>query len=44
MALRFLSKTGVMSSRTFGLKSHCSGWCGSKKNTGGAPSGSPGAS
>ena len=26
-----------MSSSTSGLKSHCSGWCGSKKNTGGAP-------
>ena len=26
-----------MSSSTFGLKSDCSGWWGSKKNTGGAP-------
>ena len=41
MALRFARHTAVMSSSTFGLKSHFSGWCGSKKKTGGAPSGSP---
>ncbi len=31
MAARFTAKTSVMSSSTCGLKSHISGWCGSKK-------------
>jgi hypothetical protein len=43
IALRLASKTGVMSSRTSGLKPHISGWCGSNRKTGGAPIGSPGA-
>ncbi len=35
MALRLVSHTSVMSRRTSGLNPHISGWCGSKKNTGG---------
>ena len=37
MALRLVAQTSVMSRSTSGLKSHISGWCGSKKKTGGAP-------
>ena len=43
IALRLRSQTAVMSSSTSGMKPHCSGWCGSKQNTGGAPMTSPGA-
>ena len=35
--------TSRSSSSTSGLKPHISGWCGSNRNTGGAPIGSPGA-
>src|ERR1051325_5948635 len=38
IAARLRSKTSVISKSTCGLKSHCSGWCGSNKNTGGTPS------
>ncbi len=38
MAARFFSHTAVMSSSTSGFQSHCSGWCGSNRKTGGAPS------
>ena len=38
IAARFFSQTDVMSSSTSGFQSHCSGWCGSNRNTGGAPS------
>ena len=37
IAFCFSGNASVMSSSTLGLKSDCSGWCGSKKNTGGAP-------
>ncbi len=41
MALRLVSHTSVMSSRTSGLKPLVSGRCGSKQKTGGAPMISP---
>ncbi len=39
MAAVLRLNTGVMLTSTSGRNSHISGWCGSNRNTGGAPSG-----